>query len=214
MASVEWVPWAMWASHRPLLAHGPLVARSKAERSGRNSTADAWHGACDCRCWSLVAGRWSAPATSDQEASNQNRREKMLDQSKLEGFVHKALGDIGSALTASLVVIGDKLGLYRAMAAAGSVTPAELAKRTGTNERSVREWLAAQAAAGYVDYDAASGRYTLPAEHAVALTDEESPACVLGGFQGMTAAMRAAPKVTDAFRTGKGVGWHEHDADL
>jgi SAM-dependent methyltransferase len=78
----------------------------------------------------------------------------------------------------------------------------------------VREWLAAQAAAGYVDYDAKSGRYTLPAEHAVALTDEESPACVLGGFQGMTAAMRAAPKVTEAFRTGKGLGWHEHDPDL
>ena len=79
-----------------------------------------------------------------------------MDQAKLEEFVHKALGDIGSALTASLVVIGDKLGLYRAMAGAGPLTPAELAKRTGTHERSVREWLAAQAAAGYVDYDAAT----------------------------------------------------------
>jgi SAM-dependent methyltransferase len=140
--------------------------------------------------------------------------EDTMNQEKLEGFVHKALGDLGSALTASLVVIGDKLGLYRGMAGAGPVTPAELAKKTGTNERSVREWLAAQAAAGYVEYDKASGRYTLPAEHAVALTDEESPACVLGGFQGMTAAMRAAPKVTEAFRSGKGVGWHEHDPDL
>jgi SAM-dependent methyltransferase len=137
-----------------------------------------------------------------------------MNQEKLEGFVHKALGDLGSALTASLVVIGDKLGLYRGMAAAGPVTPAELAKRTETNERSVREWLNAQAAAGYIDYDKSTGRYTLPAEHAVALTDEESPACVLGGFQGMTAAMRAAPKVTEAFRSGKGVGWHEHDPDL
>ena len=138
----------------------------------------------------------------------------MIDSNKLDGFVHKALGDIGSALTASLVVIGDKLGLYRAMAGAGPLTSAELAKRTETNERSVREWLAAQAAAGYVDYDAATGRYSLPEEHAVALTDEDSPACVLGGFQGMTAAMRAAPKVTDAFRTGQGVGWHEHDPEL
>src|SRR6185369_16733547 len=103
-----------------------------------------------------------------------------MNQEKLEGFVHKALGDLGSALTASLVVIGDKLGLYRGMAAAGPVTPAELAKRTETNERSVREWLNAQAAAGYIDYDKSTGRYTLPAEHAVALTDEESPACVLG----------------------------------
>jgi 2-polyprenyl-3-methyl-5-hydroxy-6-metoxy-1,4-benzoquinol methylase len=137
-----------------------------------------------------------------------------MDQSKLEGFVHKALGDLGSALTASLVTIGDKLGLYKAMAGAGPLTSAELAKRTDTNERSVREWLAAQAAAGYVDYDAASDRYSLSPEHAVALADEESPACVLGGFQGMTAAMRAAPRVIDAFRTGKGVGWHEHDPEL
>jgi SAM-dependent methyltransferase len=78
----------------------------------------------------------------------------------------------------------------------------------------VREWLAAQAAAGYVTYDTATGQYTLPAEHALALADETSPACVLGGFQGMTAAMRATSKVTDAFRTGTGVGWHEHDPEL
>jgi SAM-dependent methyltransferase len=137
-----------------------------------------------------------------------------VNHAKLEQFVGKALGDLGSALTAALVVIGDKVGLYRAMAGAGPLTSQELANRTGTNERSVREWLAAQAAAGYVEYDPASGRYTLPPEQAVALTDEESPACVLGGFQGMTAAMRAEPKVAEAFRTGKGVGWHEHDPNL
>lgn len=137
-----------------------------------------------------------------------------MDQQAVETFVHKALGDIGSALTASLVVIGDKLGLYRAMAGAGPLTSAELAERTGTQERSVREWLAAQAAAGYVEYDARAGAYSLPEAHAVALTDEDSPACVLGGFQGMTAAMRAAPKVTDAFRTGTGLAWHEHDPEL
>jgi SAM-dependent methyltransferase len=96
----------------------------------------------------------------------------------------------------------------------GPLTSAELAKRTDTNERCVREWLAAQAAAGYVDYNATTQRYSLPAEHAVALVDEESPACVLGGFQGMTAAMRAEPKVAAAFRTGAGVGWHEHDPQL
>lgn len=138
----------------------------------------------------------------------------MINEEKLNGFVHHALGDLGSALTASLVVIGDKLGLYRAMAGAGPVTAMELAARTETTERSVREWLSAQAAAGYVEYDAGSRRYSLPAEHAIALTDENSPACVLGGFQAMTAAMRAAPKVTEAFRTGRGVGWHEHDPDL
>jgi SAM-dependent methyltransferase len=137
-----------------------------------------------------------------------------MDETKLHEFVNKALGDLGSALTASLVVIGDKLGLYRAMADGKPVTSAELAARTETTERCVREWLSAQAASGYVTYDAASGRYALPPEHAVALTDEESPACVLGGFQGMTAAMRAEPKVAEAFRTGRGVGWHEHDVGL
>jgi SAM-dependent methyltransferase len=137
-----------------------------------------------------------------------------MDENKLHAFVEKAMGDLGSALTASLVVIGDKLGLYRAMAGAGPLTSTELAARTGTVERCVREWLAAQAAAGYVTYDAATGRYALPAEHAIALSDETSPACVLGGFQGMTAAMRATNKVTDAFRTGTGVGWHEHDPEL
>lgn len=138
----------------------------------------------------------------------------MVDQEKVEAFVHKALGDLGSALTAALVVVGDRLGLYKAMAASEPLTPAELAQRTGTVERCVREWLAAQAAAGYVTYDARSGRYTLPPEHAVALADESSPACVLGGFQGITAAMRAEPRVTEAFRHGRGVGWHEHDPDL
>jgi len=137
-----------------------------------------------------------------------------MDPNKLDAFVHKAIGDLGAALTAALVGIGDKLGLYRAMAGAGPLTSAELAERTDTNERSVREWLAAQAAAGYVDHDAETGRYSLSEENAVALTDEESPACVLGGFQGMNAAIRATPKVLEAFRTGKGVGWHEHDPDL
>lgn len=137
-----------------------------------------------------------------------------IDEDKVHEFVGKALGDLGGALTAALVVIGDKLGLYRAMAAGDPVTPAQLAERTGTTERSVREWCHAQAAAGYITYDAKTGTFTLPAEHAVALTDESSPACVLGGFQGMTAAMRATAKVTEAFRSGKGVGWHEHDPEL
>jgi SAM-dependent methyltransferase len=137
-----------------------------------------------------------------------------VDESKVHEFVHKAVGDMGAALTAALVVVGDKLGLYRAMADSKPVTAAVLAGRTETNERSVQEWLSAQAAAGYVDYDPATGTYTLPPAQAVALVDEDSPACVLGGFQGMTAAMRAAPLVVDAFRSGGGVGWHQHDAEL
>jgi SAM-dependent methyltransferase len=135
-------------------------------------------------------------------------------EQEVHEFVQKAFGDIAGALTASLVVIGDKLGLYRAMAGAGGLTPAELATKTGTGERYVREWLSGQAASGYVTYDAATGRYALPDAHAVALTDEDSPACVLGGFQGMTAATRATPKVIEAFRNGGGVGWHEHDPEL
>jgi SAM-dependent methyltransferase len=137
-----------------------------------------------------------------------------IDEKKLEQFVGKAVGDLGSALTAALVVIGDKLGLFKAMAAAPPLAPAELASRTGTAERYVREWLNAQAAAGYVTFDSSSGRYFLSPEQAVALADESSPAFVLGGFQAMTAAMKAAPKVAEGFATGKGVGWHEHDPDL
>jgi SAM-dependent methyltransferase len=129
----------------------------------------------------------------------------------VEAFVNKALGDVAGALTASLVVIGDKLGLYKGLAD-GPATTAELAARTGTTERYVREWLNAQAAAGYVTYD--DGRYTLPAAHAACLTDEESPACVLGAFQGMTAAGRANGKIAEGFKSGCGVGWHEHDPDL
>ena len=136
-----------------------------------------------------------------------------FDQTKLEQFVERALGDIGSAVTAGLVVIGDKLGLFRALAA-GPATPAELAARSDTAERYVREWLSALAASGYVEYDKASGRFTLPPEQAMALTDETSPAFVAGGFQSMLAALRAEPLLSQAFRTGQGVGWHEHDPGL
>jgi SAM-dependent methyltransferase len=135
-------------------------------------------------------------------------------QEEVQAFVHKALGDIAGALTAALVNVGDQLGLYRAMAGAGGLTPAELAARTGTAERYIREWLAGQAGAGYVTYDPATGRYTLPDAHAAALADDDSPACVLGGFQGMVAATKIAPRIVEAFRTGKGVGWHEHDPEL
>jgi len=136
-----------------------------------------------------------------------------IDMEKVHEFVGKAVGDLGATLGAALVVIGDKLGLYKAMKGA-PVTSEELAKKTNTSERYVREWLSAQAAAGYVTYDAKAGRYFLTEEQAECLTNEESPACVLGGFQAMISAVRTSPKVLEAFRTGKGVGWHEHDPDL
>ena len=125
-------------------------------------------------------------------------------------FVFRAVDEVGATLNAALVVMGDKLGLYRAMAGAGPLTPAELAERTGTAERYVREWLNAQAAGGYVEYDPASGRYTLPPEQAVALTDEDSPAYLPGFFQIALGSVLDSPRITEAARSGEGVGWHEH----
>ena len=135
-----------------------------------------------------------------------------IDMAKVEQFVGQAVGELGATLNAALVVIGDRLGLYKAMAGAGAVTPAELAEKTQTSERYVREWLNAQAAGGYVTY--ADGRYTLPPEHALALADENSPAFLPGAFQLMTAAVRDEPQITAAFRSGAGVGWHQHSHDL
>ena len=133
---------------------------------------------------------------------------------KLEQFVFKAVDEVGATLNAALVVIGDKLGLYRALAGAGPLTPAELASRTGTAERYVREWLNAQAAGGYVEYDPASGRYTLPPEQAVALADEDSPAYLPGFFQIALGSVSTRRGSTQAIRTGDGVGWHEHVHDV
>jgi SAM-dependent methyltransferase len=136
-----------------------------------------------------------------------------MDETKLMAFVHKAVADVGTVLGGSMVVLGDRLGLYRAMTGAGSLTPAELAARTGTSERYVREWLSAQAATGYVTYDG-DGRFSLPAEHAIALTDESSPACVIGAFETALASVHSTDRLTGAFRSGDGVGWGEHHHDL
>jgi len=133
---------------------------------------------------------------------------------KLHEFVMKAVGEMGAAMNAALIVIGDKLGLYKAMSGAGPMTSAELAKKTGTAERYVREWLASQAAGGFITYDAATGKYTLPPEQALALADETSPVFLPGFFEIVAACTKDEAKITDAFRTGKGVGWHEHDHGL
>jgi 2-polyprenyl-3-methyl-5-hydroxy-6-metoxy-1,4-benzoquinol methylase len=128
-------------------------------------------------------------------------------------FVGKVVVDWGAAVTAPLVVIGDRLGLYRAMADGAPVTAAELADRTHTDERYVREWLASQAAGGYCELDD-DGRYHLSPEQSVAFTDENSPACVLGGFQAFVGAMQIAPRLEQAFRTGAGIGWGEQNPEL
>jgi SAM-dependent methyltransferase len=134
-----------------------------------------------------------------------------ISEEKLNQLLGRALADFGATYHAALVVIGDKLGLYRAMAGAGPLAPAELAARTGTAERYVREWLNAHAAGGYVDYHAESGRYELSPEQAMLLADEDGPAFFVGGFQAAAAAVKIEPKLAEAFTTGAGVGWHEHD---
>jgi 2-polyprenyl-3-methyl-5-hydroxy-6-metoxy-1,4-benzoquinol methylase len=137
-----------------------------------------------------------------------------VDEDKLMQFVFRAVDEVGATLNAALVVMGDKLGLYQALAGAGPLTPAELAERTGTAERYVREWLNTQAAGGYVEYDPDGGRYTLPPEQAVALTDQDSPAYLPGLFQTALGAVLDSPKIADVARSGAGFGWHEHGHDV
>jgi 2-polyprenyl-3-methyl-5-hydroxy-6-metoxy-1,4-benzoquinol methylase len=137
-----------------------------------------------------------------------------VDMDKLMSFVFRAVDEVGASLGTALVVMGDKLGLYRAMAGAGPLTSKELADRTGTAERYVREWLNAQAAGGVVDYDAVTGRYVLPPEQAVAFTDESSPAYLPGLFQIALGSIIDSPRVAEAARSGAGIGWHDHVADV
>ena len=138
----------------------------------------------------------------------------IIDEARVEAFVGQIATDIGAALGAALVTIGDRLGLYRAMADGQPVSAAELAARTETQERYVREWLNNQAAGGYVTYDPGSDRYTLPAEHAFVLADESSPLALAGMFQSAGAVFDGRMRVAERFRSGGGVGWHEHHDDL
>jgi SAM-dependent methyltransferase len=140
--------------------------------------------------------------------------ETPLDLAKLEAFVFRAVDEVGATLNTALVVMGDRLGLYRALAGAGPLTPTELAERTSTAERYVREWLNAQAAGGYVEYDPESGRYTLPPEQALALTDSDSPAYLPGFFQMALGSVVDSSRITDAAQSGEGVGWHQHSHDV
>ena len=137
-----------------------------------------------------------------------------VDGDKLMQFVFRAVDEVGATLNAALVVMGDKLGLYQALADSDGLAPAELAERTGSAERYVREWLNAQAAGGYVEYDADSSRYTLPPEQAVALTDEESPAYLPGFFQIALGSVHDSPRIAEAARSGEGIGWHDHVHDV
>lgn len=137
-----------------------------------------------------------------------------MNEEKLNEFLGKVVGDIGSAMSAVMVLLGDKLGLYRGLAKLGPCTSVELASETGTAERYVREWLGNQAAGGYVAYDPKTRKFHLPPEQAFALADEASPAFMPGAFQLINAMFKAEPRIFENFRSGKGLDWCDHDASL
>ncbi|HEX7923195.1 MAG TPA: class I SAM-dependent methyltransferase [Bradyrhizobium sp.] len=137
-----------------------------------------------------------------------------VNEERLNSFMGKMIGDVGAAMNASLMLLGDKLGLYKALAQQGPMNAAALAKATGTAGRYVQEWLSAQAASGYVEYDSATGKFSMLPEQALALADEDSPVFLgaVGSLVGAT--FLDEPKITDAFRTGKGVGWNKRSECL
>jgi SAM-dependent methyltransferase len=136
-----------------------------------------------------------------------------IDIDTLNAFVGRFVGDLGATVHAGMVVIGEKLGLYKALAA-GPMTSGELATKTGTDERYVREWLASQAAGGYVSYDEKTNRFSLTEEQAFALANEDSPAYVPGAFQLALGSLAAVPRIAESFRSGAGMGWGEHDENV
>ncbi|WP_413993645.1 class I SAM-dependent methyltransferase [Labrys okinawensis] len=137
-----------------------------------------------------------------------------IDPDKLNAFMGKMLNDVGAAMNASLLLIGDRLGLFKALAEGGPMTSSELAGKTGTAERYVREWLSAQAASGYIVYDTASGKFSMEPEQAAVFADDDSPV-FLGAVGDLVAAtMRDEPLISDAFKSGKGVGWDKRNKCL
>jgi SAM-dependent methyltransferase len=137
-----------------------------------------------------------------------------IDEARLEQFIGQAVSDMGAAMNGVLVVIGGELGLWKALAGAGPSTSAEIAERTGVLERYVREWASAQAASGYLEYDPEHNTFNLPAEHALAFADEDSPVYLLGGYNIVSSAFKDRKRIADRFRKGEGFGWHEHDPEL
>jgi len=133
-----------------------------------------------------------------------------IDMDTLMEFVGRFAGDLGATVAAGNVVLGDRLGLYRSLAS-GPSSASELAERTGTNARYVTEWLRGQAAGGYIEYDATTDTYSLTAEQAFALTDPDGALFLPGAFELALGAIEAVPRMEQAFRTGAGLGWHEHD---
>ena len=132
-----------------------------------------------------------------------------LDVNKLNAFMGQFVTDLGAAVHSGMVVIGEKLGLYKALAA-GPIGSLQLARKTGTDERYVREWLASQAAGGYVTYDERTNEFSLSKEQAFTLANEDGPAYLPGAFELVLGSLAAVPRIAESFRTGEGMGWHEH----
>src|SRR5271154_2638998 len=149
----------------------------------------------------------SSPSISSQ-------RTRTIDPDKLNALLGQAVQDMGAAMQAPLIVIGDKLGLYRAMGDGEPVTPGQLAQRTGTAERYIREWLNANAAGKYVEYDAANGTYFMSPEQALALAQDNTPIHLPGFYHMLASLMKDEEKITEIYRTGKGMAWHEHEKGL
>jgi SAM-dependent methyltransferase len=133
-----------------------------------------------------------------------------LDMDKLNAFIGQFVMDLGAAVHTGMVVIGEKLGLYKTLASSGPIKSAELAARTKTDERYLREWLSSQAAGGYITYDEKTNEFSLSEEQAFALAREDSPAYLPGAFELALGSLAAVPRIADSFRTGAGMGWHEH----
>ncbi|WP_319448079.1 MULTISPECIES: class I SAM-dependent methyltransferase [unclassified Mycobacterium] len=132
-----------------------------------------------------------------------------VDETKLNAFLGKAVGDLGAAISATLILVGDRLGLYRELAK-GSLTPAELAQRTGTNERYIREWLGNQGAGGYVELDPSTGKWSLSPEQALCLTDPSGPVDMPGAYNIVEATFHALGHTLENFKSGAGMEWGEH----
>jgi len=156
--------------------------------------------------------------TSNQDipsSTSQSPSSNTIDHKKLEAFMMNAVGDMASSLGAMMIMLGDRLGLYKAMAkSAGPVSSEELASQTNTAERYIREWLASQAAAGYITYDSASQKFSLPPENAMVLANEDSPAFMLGAYQTLRSIFKDEDKFVEIFKSGKGLCWGEHHHDL
>jgi SAM-dependent methyltransferase len=165
-----------------------------------------YFGSCRLLFW---VGEFENRLDQGEHRMSTAQQQPTLDMHKLNTFIGQFVADLGASAHAGMVVIGEKLGLYKALAG-GPMTSKDLASSTQTDERYVREWLASQAAGGYITYDDKSGKFSLSPEQAFALANEESPAYLPGAFELAVGSLAAVPRIAESFRTGAGMGWHEH----